>query len=316
MRVSTGTGATLAVPCPGCAAATRETGPCVHPDRSLVAGVPIELGSSAAVMRGCGVCGLLFKHPFTPEPVLLGCYARSDADNWGHDPDPIKRRFDRVRALAERLSPAGAKGRRRVLDIGCSNGALLGHFGEGWERFGLEPSAAAAGLAARRGVTMLGSVVTDLQASSRFDVVLAVDVLEHLTDPRRFLAGVATHLSPGGVFIALTGDHDAWGWRLHGASYWYATLPEHQVFFNRRAIERLGAACGLTVAEYHRTSHARHRAGRVARDAVRGAAWGAMRRLGVFAGRPGPGWLPNRDHMLVGMRKAPGSAGPFEPRTA
>ncbi|MFG0244869.1 MAG: class I SAM-dependent methyltransferase [Phycisphaerales bacterium JB052] len=288
-----------ATPCPICAAPTQDAGSCVHPSPAKVAGVVIQLGNNAADMRRCTRCALQFKHPFVPDADLLECYSHSSEDNWEHDPDPIKRRFDTIANLIQQHAPGN-----RVLDIGCSNAALLKHLGDRYERFGLEPSADAARVASERGVTMLGAILDDLDDDIRFDAILAIDVLEHLTDPNAFIAQVASHLRPGGVFIGLTGDHEAWGWSMQGNAYWYATLPEHQVFYCRRTIEQLAQSHTMSLVSYERTSHARQKATRVIRDGIRGALHGLIRKLGIARHSPAPGWLPAKDHMLFVIKKA------------
>lgn len=285
-------------PCPICAAPTRDTGACVHRSPAMVAGVVIDLGSNASSMRECTSCALQFKHPFVPAEDLLACYSASNEDNWEHDPDPVKRRFDTIAGLIGQNAPG-----KRVLDIGCSNGALLKHLGNGYERFGLEPSADAARVARDRDITMLGATPDDLDHDIRFDAILAIDVLEHLTDPVAFIERVAAHLHPKGVFIGLTGDRDAWGWSLQAAAYWYATLPEHQVFYRRKTIEHLAQTHGMSLVSYERTSHARQKLSRIIRDGVRGTIHGVIRRAGIARHTPAPGWLPAKDHMLFVLSK-------------
>jgi SAM-dependent methyltransferase len=284
--------------CPICAAPTREAGSCVHPSPAKVAGVVIELGDNASDMRVCTSCALRFKHPFVPDEDLIACYKASSEDNWEHDPDPVKRRFDTLKGLTETHAPG-----TRVLDIGCSNGALLKHLGDSFQRFGLEPSSQAAQVASSRGITMLGATLDDLDDGISFDAILAIDVLEHLTNPAGFVAQVSDHLSSGGVFIALTGDHEAFGWSLQGNAYWYAALPEHQVFYCRRTIEHLAKTNDLTLVSYQRTSHARQKTSRVIRDGIRGTIHGLIRKLGLARHTPAPGWLPANDHMLFVLKK-------------
>ncbi|MFK7884454.1 MAG: class I SAM-dependent methyltransferase [Phycisphaerales bacterium] len=290
----------LPVPCPICRSETTERGSSVHGDSPCVAGIPIQLGHHASTLRRCTSCKLLFKHPFVPEEELIACYAESPEDNWEHDPNPRKRRFDTIAGLIEAHAPG-----KRVLDVGCSNAALLKYLGTNYERFGLEPSASASHVATSRGITMLGGFLEDLDPGARFDAILAIDVLEHLTDPASFMDLISRHLSPGGVLIALTGDHDAWGWRLQGNAYWYAALPEHQVFYCKPTIEHLARLTGMRLTSYRRTSHARQSVIRVLRDTIRGTLYGLAARSG-FARGPAPGWLPNRDHMMFVLRGAGG----------
>jgi len=281
--------------CPICAGACARLGAVVHREPTLVAGVPIDLSSLDQVMVRCASCGLMFKHPFAPERDLLACYAAASGDHWERDPDPLARRFDDI----ERVVHAHAKG-PRVLDIGCASGALLGYMGQSWERSGIEPGAEAARAARERGVDILGATIDALGDDRAFDVILAIDVLEHLTDPGAFVARVRRALAPGGVLVALTGDTGAPSWRWHGTSYWYAALPEHQVFFSRATLEHLAREHGMTPAHFERTSHARYKTTRVVRDALRGSLWGLVRRARLTRGAA-PGWLPARDHMLFAL---------------
>mgnify|MGYP005842126017 CR=1 FL=1 len=284
--------------CPICAAPSLDAAPCVHPAPTKVAGVEIDLGNHAAHMRQCPDCALRFKHPFIPETDLLDCYHASSEDNWEHDPDPIKRRFDTIATLIRTHAPAN-----RILDIGCSNGALLKHLGEKYQRFGLEPSEQAARVASQRAITILAPTLDNLDPDERFDAILAIDVLEHLTDPNAFFRSVAEHLGPDAVFIALTGDHDAIGWKLQANAYWYAALPEHQVFYCRRTIHHLADTHNLQLVSYTHTSHARHKPTRIIRDAIRGTIHALIRTLGIARRTPAPAWLPAKDHTLFVLKK-------------
>ncbi len=58
---------------------------------------------------------------------------------------------------------------------------------------------------ARPGLTVedRAGILDDLGASERFDTILYIDVLEHIEDDRREVAGASAHLVPGGHLVVL-----------------------------------------------------------------------------------------------------------------
>lgn len=263
----------------------------------MVAGVEIDLGSTKFVMHRCPQCGLEFKCPFIPEPDLIKCYKQASGDHWEETPDPSKRRFDDI----ERAINDHATG-PRILDIGCSNGALLGYMGQSWECFGIEPGQEAASQAEERGVQIIAPMLDQCVSDERFDVILAIDVLEHLLDPGAFIAGVRKLLNPGGIFVGLTGDAGSPAWTWHGSRYWYCSLPEHQVFYTQSTIRHLASTHSMELVDYQRTSHARFKKSRIIRDRIRGVLWGLGHKLGMHKHTSPPGWLPAHDHMLFVLK--------------
>jgi SAM-dependent methyltransferase len=283
--------------CPICQTQSPVSGRIVHNSPAMVAGVEIDLDGTRFEMHRCPRCGLQFKHPFIPEDQLISCYEQASGDHWEETPDPLKRRFDDI----ERVINAHASG-PKVLDIGCSNGALLGYMGQSWERSGIEPGQQAAEHAEQRGVRIIAPMLEQCETDERFDVVLAIDVLEHLLNPSDFIEHVRGLLSEDGIFVGFTGDTAARSWKWHGSRYWYASLPEHQVFYNKTTIDQLAQKLGFEVVHYERTSHARFKSSRRVRDNFRGVIWGIMMRLGMHKHASPPGWLPAKDHMLFAIK--------------
>lgn len=283
--------------CPVCDTQAPKSGRVVHNKPAKVAGVELDLGTTEFYMHRCPKCALDFKHPCIPESDLIACYEQASGDHWEETPDPSKRRFDDI----ERVINDHASG-PMILDIGCSNGALLGYMGQSWERYGIEPGAQAADQAQQRGIHIIAPMLESCQTDHRFDVILAIDVIEHLLDPDAFFSDVRKILNPNGIFVVLTGDTGTASWRWHGSRYWYCSLPEHQVFYSRPTIEHLAKSHSMNVVHYERTSHARFKKSRIIRDRVRGFLWGLGMRLGMYKHQSPPGWLPAQDHMLFVLK--------------
>ncbi|MCE9591743.1 MAG: class I SAM-dependent methyltransferase [Planctomycetes bacterium] len=273
----------------------------VHGEPTLVAGVPIDLHGVEFSLRRCKTCGFAFKHPPIPVEKLMECYAKSGAGNWGFDPDPYMRRLDQITQMISRH----ARG-KRVLDIGCNNGAVLKAFGDEWEKFGVEPGREAAALARKRGVNVIGDTLQAIPPGQKFDVALAIDVVEHIEDPVPFFEKVRSCLSPGGVLAVITGDSRAPTARLMGSRYWYFCLTEHVSFYCRRAITGIAQRVGFETLEYHRISHRRSTLWQKVRCAVMNMAFLlAVKTHGLglpvvqrATRRGAPGWITARDHMI------------------
>lgn len=122
---------------------------------------------------------------------------------------PRQTRWDRARDdLVVRMVEAHAPpphGRPALLDIGCGYGYLLARFLGRYDLFGIDVSVHAAKQAAVRlqGVRVVqADVQRRLPFRHPFDVVLAINVVEHLPDPAAGARSIRDALRPGGLCVA------------------------------------------------------------------------------------------------------------------
>jgi 2-polyprenyl-6-hydroxyphenyl methylase / 3-demethylubiquinone-9 3-methyltransferase len=123
----------------------------------------------------------------------------------------------------------------RILDIGCGAGLLSEPLARiGGQVVGVDPSAkniAAARLHAQENeVTVdyqVGTAEALADAGERFDVVLAMEVVEHVADVNLFVRRCAEMVRPGGLLIAATINRTLKSFALAivGAEYVLGWLP-------------------------------------------------------------------------------------------
>ncbi len=93
---------------------------------------------------------------------------------------------------------------RKVLDLGCRDGALTQAFLPGNEVVGVDADQEALAAAAQLGMeTRWADLDQPLELDDdSFDVVVAGELLEHLRDPHALVAEIRRVLRPGGTFVA------------------------------------------------------------------------------------------------------------------
>jgi len=122
----------------------------------------------------------------------------------------------------------------RVLDIGCGAGLLCEPLTRlGAQVIGIDPSAsniAAAKLHADKGHLSIDyrcTTVEEMDVRERFDIVLAMEVVEHVVDIGAFLSRCATMLKPGGLMVVSTLNRNwkSFALAIVGAEYILRWLP-------------------------------------------------------------------------------------------
>lgn len=196
----------------------------------------------------CTQCGLgrADASGFNPES-----YYTADYFSGGHDDgyadylgaEPILRReFAGTVEFVRRFRPSG-----RLLDVGCAYGFFLQEARRFYEVSGIELAEDAAEHCRRTGLRVLSGVAdaANLAKLGAMDVIVLLDVIEHLPAPSETLSLCAQHLNPGGIMVITTGDFAALTARLAGSRWRLMTPPQHLWFFSPESIRRLAQSLGL-----------------------------------------------------------------------
>ncbi len=141
--------------------------------------------------------------------------------------------------------------RGRLLEVGCGHGLLLDEARRrGYNVEGIELSVQAA----RHAREILGLKVREMALEDlppdgdRYDALVLIDVLEHLSDPVGALERSCALLAPGGALLMATPDPSSLVARAAGKRWW-SYIPAHCCLIPRRTLRELICARGFVVAE-------------------------------------------------------------------
>jgi len=140
----------------------------------------------------------------------------------------------------------------RLLDVGCAYGFFLQEAKRFFEVSGIELAEDAAEHCRRSGLKVLTGEADDdfLGRLGAIDVIVLLDVIEHLPSPRDTLALLVNHLNPGGIIVITTGDFGSLPSRVAGARWRLMTPPQHLWFFSQVSMRRMAISLGLEVEHF------------------------------------------------------------------
>jgi SAM-dependent methyltransferase len=200
----------------------------------------------------CAECGLGRAEAaasFDPSAYYTGGYfsgAHADgyADYRGAEP-VLRLEFAHTVEFVRTLRPRG-----RLLEIGCAYGFFLDEARRHYDVCGIELAADAAAACRSRSLNVVTGVA-DAPTLDRlgppFDVIVLLDVIEHLPQPHVTLALAAQRLNQDGAIVLTTGDFGSPLARLAGARWRLMTPPQHLWFFTAQSFRRLARQHGLSV---------------------------------------------------------------------
>src|SRR6202795_4864910 len=209
----------------------------------------------------------------TVDPAEIAKFSRLSDQWWDpngkmaplHKINPLRLTYIRdaaCRKFERNLKSLNCLSGLRILDIGCGAGLLCEPFTQlGAQVIRIDPSAtniAAARLHADKGdlsIDYRWTTVEDIDLRERFDVVLAMEVIEHVTDVGAFLARCAAVVKPGGLMVVSTLNRNwkSFALAIVGAEYVLRWLPRgtHQwdKFVTPDELAQYLAESNLTITE-------------------------------------------------------------------
>lgn len=169
------------------------------------------------------------------DPAYTAVHIEEDRQHWW-----FRGRLAVIRTVLRQALPPRPV---RLLEVGCGTGNVLAALGEFGEAVGVEahPDLRAVAIAAGLDVRP-GTLPDDLPIEPGWaDVVLLLDVLEHLDDDAAALAAARVLLRAGGLLVATVPAY-GWLWSAHDVAL------GHRRRYTARRLSRVVTGAGFGVA--------------------------------------------------------------------
>ena len=202
-------------------------------------------------IKRCLECGTLYVERLPGPEELAAIYASDQYYTLSEDSvlriaEENRRRMKLIRSI----QPEG-----RFLDVGCAAGSLLDQAKQaGYQTFGVEPTAKNAQEANQKGHSVSNLRLDEFIVQcgdDRFDVITCMDVIEHVDNPKEFLALISALLTQEGLIVISTPNYSCIVEKLLGARAPYMTPPEHVTFLTVAGLEHLVQSSRLEVNQFH-----------------------------------------------------------------
>ncbi len=140
-----------------------------------------------------------------------------------------------LHAIADRFTGGG-----RLLDLGCGTGGILNDWARENRCYGVDRSRLAVEICRKRGLDGIaqGDLTAPPLAPGQFDLVFALDVIEHLDDDVGFLRGARELCTPSGRVIVSVPAFQAL-WSRHDETF------QHRRRYSARQLESALRTAGL-----------------------------------------------------------------------
>jgi len=210
-------------------------------------------GFQIVVCKNCGLVKTIIPENLDlgliyDESYFQGCQSDGYADYIGSE-KVIKKEFNKIlQKLLEFVKPGPDN---HLLEIGCAYGFFLDLAKEYFICSGIEISIVAAENARK----ICNNVICGtpdketLKKIGKFNIVVMLDVIEHLPDPSETLKNIANYLPKGGIVLLTTGNIGSiYSW-IAGEHWRLMTPPQHVTFFSRMSIRMLFEKHGFKIIE-------------------------------------------------------------------
>ncbi len=146
------------------------------------------------------------------------------------------------------------RGKKRILDVGCGDGRfmkVIRKYGyPEWEIEGFDINKRAIAKAKAEGMIVQQARLEEYTTKKKFDLIISLQVIEHLSNPLKAMKKMNGFLKEGGLCVIETPNLGGIDYFLFKKAFWGGYhIPRHWNIFNRKTADRLCKSSGFEVIE-------------------------------------------------------------------
>jgi len=211
----------------------------------------VKLNNICRKLLTCEICSSCFLDSNFSDQELISFYSDSyfsEINSWQEH----KSKLLASDYFKKYLSKSFLNREKKILEIGSS----FGHFADllhknGFQVSAMEVSSYCCKYISQKfpDIQVVGSTLDDLNSTEFYDIILCQHVIEHINDNHDFFKKISKHLSPGGLFAALTPSSNSESFRKYGLKWGWACPNQHFQFFSPKIPNSFFEQFGLSVLD-------------------------------------------------------------------
>jgi cyclopropane fatty-acyl-phospholipid synthase-like methyltransferase len=218
----------------------------------------------------CKGCGLVYVNEEFTEDDVYSAYTGGNLKNLRRKLVSPFRKFEHFKIYNEKMATTkkimeiadkhvNASDASKMFDIGCNKGFLLAQgINIGFEPYGVELVPVLMDQFKRKFKAYKKNIysenfskVSSTFKDEQFDLITAIDVVEHFQEPRKDFENVFRVLKKGGAFLLQTPDVGSDLAKKEGDKWGALKAYEHLQLFDQKSLETLTNQIGFTKVDYY-----------------------------------------------------------------
>lgn len=209
-------------------------------------------GNYSMKLLSCEECSFIFSEKIPLQKELDDFYDLNDDSRSEYFSPVTRMRYETWLSHFEKF-----KQTKNLLEVGAGNGFFLEIAKENnWNINGTEVSNQCIEECSKKGIELNKGELENIQyPDNHFDIIVAVELIEHLIDPKSFLKECYRILRPGGLMYITTPNFNSiLRYRLKD-QYDVISYPNHLMYFTQKTLRKIFEDQGFKTNEIRTTGY-------------------------------------------------------------